>query len=261
MAKHMDVSIRDNIITLSRDQWKGNEAYISNYPGLLDAVKKYTWTYIENKHPYLNCNKLGISLHKFVLQFLYGEDRLCAMLGETNIIEHLDNNGLNCAYENLHVLSDDLNKAKAFSIDKMNATLEKNQFECIPAFITDVYYSHENKYFQLQVFFNKNIVFNKATKKFVERFIFQYDCFENLYIDWLYCFECLKREEFDPNKHHANKVYEKDVTFIELKEDEKDSVVIQRDGIYYLVIRTNKENRPVSFMTHSSFTRFEELID
>lgn len=199
-----------------------------------------------------------MSLHKFVLQFLYGKEKLDEMIGKSSIIEHLDNNGLNCTYENLHVLSSDMNKAKAFSIDKMNAALEAGKIADIPALITDVYYSHENKYFQLQVFFNKKIVFNKATNKFVESFIFHYNNFDNLFIDWLYCFECIKKEEFDVYKHHAVRVYSKNVTLIELREDEKDSTIVERDGKYYLVIRTDPEKGPVAFMDHIPFEKIED---
>lgn len=120
MPKPMDIEIEGDRIKLQREQWKSNVAYISNYLGLLDEVKKYTWTYTEEKHPYLNCSTLKVSLHKFVLQFLYGKEKLDEMIGKSNIIEHLDNNGLNCTYENLHVLSENMNKAKAFSIDKLN---------------------------------------------------------------------------------------------------------------------------------------------
>lgn len=253
----LSIQIEGERIRLEREQWRGNCAYISNYPGLLDAVQEYTWTYTEGLHPYLNCSKLGISLHKFVLQFLYGKEKLNEMLGKSNIIEHLDNNGLNCAYENLHVLSDDMNKAKAFSIDKKNAALEAGEITSIPALITDVYYSHEKKYFQLQVFFNKDIVVNTTTNKIVESFIFQYDDFESLFIDWLYCFECIKKEEFDVYKHHATKVYSKDVTLLELREDEKDATIVERDGRYYLVIRTEPQNGPVAFMNHIPFRKIE----
>lgn len=258
MPKLMDIEIDNSRIKLQRDQWQGHCAYISNYPGLLDEVRKHTWTYAENDHPYLNCSKLGVSLHKFVLQFLYGEEKLDEMLGKLNIIEHLDNNGLNCTYENLHVLSEDMNKAKAFSIDKKNAALAAGEITDIPALITDVYYSHEKKYFQLQVFFNKNIVFNKATNKVVESFIFQYNDFDSLFIDWLYCFECIKKEEFDVCKNNAVRVYSIDATLIELREDEKNATVVERDGKHYLIIRTDPEKGPVSFMNHASFKRIED---
>ena len=174
MPSPIEIKIEGDRIKLQRKQWKGNVAYISNYPGLLDEVKKYTWTYTDGKHPYLKCSASKVLLHQFVLQFLYGKEKLDEMIGKSNIIEHLDNNGLNCTYENLHVLSEDMNKSKAFSIDKKNAELEAGEMVAIPALITDVYYSHKDKHFQLQVFFNKNIVFHKATNKFVQGFIFHY---------------------------------------------------------------------------------------
>lgn len=36
-----------NMILLKRDQWKDHTATISDYPGLLDEVMKYTWTYYD----------------------------------------------------------------------------------------------------------------------------------------------------------------------------------------------------------------------
>lgn len=258
MPLPMTIEIQGDRICLQREQWKNNVAYISNYPGLLDEVKKYTWTYSEGKHPYLNCGTLKVSLHYFVLQFLYGKGKLDEMLAKSNIIEHLDNNGLNCAYENLHVLSSDLNKAKAFTIDKMNAELESGEITDIPALIKDVYYSHEHKYFQLQVFFNKNLVFNTQNKNVVESFTFLYNDFNNLFIDWLYCFECIKDERFDVCKHHAKKVYVKEAPTFELREDEKDATIIQRDGQYYLVIRTDPEKGYLAYMEH---TAYRELHD
>ena len=114
----MKTTVIGNRIELSRDQWDGHKAYISDYPGLLEAVQKYTWTYSGGEHPYLRSSKLKTSLHKFVLAFLYGAGNLEKMLLPDNIIEHLDNNGLNCSYDNLHILSSDRNKGKAFLIDK-----------------------------------------------------------------------------------------------------------------------------------------------
>ena len=43
----MDIQMVGEQIKLKREQWRGNCAYISNYPTLLDAVQEYTWTYTE----------------------------------------------------------------------------------------------------------------------------------------------------------------------------------------------------------------------
>lgn len=247
----LEISYVGSSIQLRRDQWKGNVAYISNYPGLLEEVSKYTWTYSDGDHPYLKCSKLGLSLHKFVLVFLYGKDKIEEMLSRANIIEHLDNNGLNCTYENLHVLSADLNKAKAFTIDKETAAMEN--CDTAPALITDVYYSQEEKLFQLQVFFNVDLCINLKTGAPVESFLLQYEQFTNLYIDWLYCFECMKQKEFDINKHHAWRIYERERPMIQLTDAEIDAPVIVRDGQLYIVLRTGEDGKSYSFMNHTAY--------
>lgn len=39
MPKSMNIEIEGNQVRLQREQWSGNVAYISNYPGLLEEVK------------------------------------------------------------------------------------------------------------------------------------------------------------------------------------------------------------------------------
>lgn len=218
-----------NMILLERDQWKDHTATISDYPGLLDEVMKYTWTYYESDHPYLKCGKLNTSLHKFVLAFLYGADQLNHMLNNDNIIEHLDNDGLNCAYDNLHIISADYNKAKAFTIDKERA-LEPD----IPSFITDVYYSHEKHYYQMQVFFNRDVFYNQSNGQPIEELFFQYNDFRSLYIDWVYIYGCRQQGAFDLSTFHMSRLYAKNRPIIYLTEDEQDHVFIQRDGQWFL---------------------------
>ena len=218
-----------NMILLKRDQWKDHTATISDYPGLLDEVMKYTWTYYESDHPYLKCGKLNTSLHKFVLAFLYGADQLNHMLSNDNIIEHLDNDGLNCAYDNLHIISADYNKAKAFTIDKERA-LEPD----IPSFITDVYYSHEKHYYQMQVFFNRDVFYNQSNGQPIEELLFQYNDFRSLYIDWVYIYGCRQQGDFDLSTFHMSRLYAKNRPIIYLTEDEQDHVFIQRDGQWFL---------------------------
>ena len=157
-SKVMEINKIGSIFELKRDQWRGHIARISADVALLDEVKKYTWTYSEGTHPYLRSSAIGASLHEFVLFHKYGKEHVKQMQAAGNIIEHLDNDGLNCTYENLHILSEDLNKAKAFTIDKMS----KEELDEIPAFVLDVYFSHEAGLFQLQIFFNDDVFFSKA---------------------------------------------------------------------------------------------------
>ena len=88
-------------------------------------------------------SKLNLYFHEFVLGFIYGAENIDRMQSEGNIIEHLDNDGLNCTYSNLHILSEDLNKAKAFTIDKKAAELDRSM----------EYPSYDSKYSQSHIDF------------------------------------------------------------------------------------------------------------
>ena len=61
-----------------------------------------------------------------------------------------------------------------------------------------------------------------------------------------------KNEEFDVYKHQASRVYSKDVELIELREEEKEEALVERNGKYYLIIRTDWDKAPVAFMNHTS---------
>ena len=53
-------------------------------------------------------------------------------------------------------------------------------------------------------------------------------------------------------------VYVKEAALIELREDEKDAVFVQRNGQFYLVIRTDPQNGPLAFMNHTSRIELNE---
>ncbi|MFB0919921.1 MAG: hypothetical protein QMB62_03425 [Oscillospiraceae bacterium] len=253
MPRDMEIRKSGNIYELRRDQWRGRTAQISDYPGLLDEVKKHTWTFSNGEHPYLTSGNPKVSLHKFVLSFLYGTDKVDQMLGANNIIEHLDNDGLNCTYDNLHIISSDYNKAKAFTIDK-----EKDDFSGVPLFITDVYYSHSKKYYQMQVFLNRDLYFNQSSGVPVEEFFFLYIQFSDLFLDWLDLLHCQSTGFFDVRKFHFDKVLWKERPAITLREEEKDYSVIERDGQYYLVLRTDGSDK-MAFMKKTAYRDLQEL--
>ena len=242
-----------NNIELEREQWRGEKARISNYPGLVDEVCKYTWTLSSNGHPYLRCQKLKMSLHKFVLCYIYGKERVEVILSHDNIIEHLDNDGLNCTYDNLHIISSDFNKAKAFTIDKMEPA-----YQGVPHFVTGVFFSHINHYYQMQVFFNDNVYFDYRDSKKpipVEEFFFLYSDFENLYIDWLYVLSCREGGLFDIRKMHAGSVLAKNRPLIEISEEERDHVIIERNGEIYLNLSTSGDRLAV--LSKASYKNLE----
>lgn len=252
--KTMDIKKVGNTYELQREQWRGHVAKISADDDLLDEVKKYTWTYSEGTHPYLRNSTIGASLHEFVLFHKYGKEHVKQMQAAGNIIEHLDNDGLNCTYENLHILSDDLNKAKAFTIDKMS----KEETEGIPAFVLDVYYSHEEGFFQLQIFFNDDMYFNKETQKAVEMFLCKYQKFDDLYINWFYLLNSRSDRAFEISKFHASQIYAKERPYIRVTPEEANSPMIMRDGVWYLNLDAKVDGKSMTFLNHTSMRKIDD---
>ena len=234
-------------IELKRNLWGERRAFISDYPGLLDEVLKYTWTLKSGNHTYLWNAKLNMYLHKFVLAFLYGQNNVENMLANENIIEHLDNDGLNCIYDNLHIISSDYNKAKAFTIDK-----ELSKHDTIPSYVTDAYYSHTKKLYQIQVLFNRNVFFEQRSGIPIASLFFQYCEFATLYIDWLYLLESRAKGEFRIETIHANRIFAEKRPIIVLREDEKDHVVIERNGHFYLHLNPDGGDK-MAFLEKSAY--------
>lgn len=245
MPDEMRAEILASKIVLKRDQWQGNSAYITNYPGLLEYIQKYTWTY---QNGYLRSNKLNKFLHWTVLAFLYNAEKLDTMLEYSNIIEHLDHNGLNCCYENLHILSSDYNKAKAFTIDKAQTPM-------LPAYITDVFYDHDKNYYQMQITFNDNMYFSKTTHIPIEAFFAQYSSFKDLFLDWLYIIHS-EGSIFGIQKFHYTKLYIKERPLIQLKPEEENNTIIKRDGEIILLLSTNPEK--LACMLKTSYRKIDE---
>ena len=254
MPRPMEITEIGDVYELKRDQWRGNTARISNDPKLLEEVRKYTWTYSEGKHPYLRCSKLGVSLHEFVLGHIYGNENVKQMLAEGNIIEHLDNNGLNCTYENLHILSEDLNKTKAFSIDKKNKEDDSMPY---PAYVLDVYYLHNKKQFQMQIFMNDDILFDYQTGTAIEMCICKYTNFEELFPDWFYLLYNRIMRTFDIAKLHASQTICKQRTMISgLSPDEINNQLIIRDGVLYINLDAKVNGVPPS-VRHTALRKIE----
>lgn len=248
---------------LSRPQWGENKAYISDYPGLLNKVLKHTWTYKKGNHPYLSTNikstdgkKHPVYLHKFVLNHLYGTENLDEMLKPDNIIEHLDNNGLNCSYDNLHILSADNNKAKAFKIDKAPIP----SFTTVQTFVTGVYYSHKKKYYQVQMVFNRDALYHKLDEKIIPIecvYLFYYD-FDQLYIDWLNIMKFKKADKFDFGVLRPNKSAFQDRPQLELTEEEKKGSIVVRNGVPYLLLKTEGDDG-LAFIVKTAYRNLEQI--
>lgn len=89
-------------------------------------------------------------------------------------------------------------------------------------------------------------------------FFFQYDSFNNLFIDWMYVFECRESGVVDIRKFHADRVFAKNRPQIVIKPEEQDYVIIQRDGQYYLRLCTDP-GKGLSIILKTGYTDLENI--
>ena len=236
--KDMVIEKNGNTLILKRAQWKNREAYISDYPGLLEAVCKHTWSFSDS---YLKSAYHNMSLHKFVLCYRYGETVINNIISEGKIIEHLDNNGLNCSYENLHIVSSRDNKMKAFSpIDARRANDSR-----IPLFTIDVFYSHnslENGYYQVQIYLNDSCRW-RYKGEFISGMLFLiYTDFQDLMTDWIYLIKRRVSGELDIQKLKPSRRFiHPGYRFIRTPE-EIGRPIIEREGQLYFEPSLDSKN-------------------
>lgn len=261
-SKDIKIEKIGDIYELSRPQWGDHRARISVYPGLLQKVCRHTWTYRRGEHPYLTTvmrgedgRKHSVSLHKFVLDHLYGTQRLTEMLNPGMIIEHLDNDGLNCTYTNLHILPEEYNKAKAFTIDKEQG----KPLTEIPAFIVDPFNAYKKGYFQMQVTFNENLLARVSGEEIipVESLYLIYKNFTDLYSDWIRIIKFKQAHLFNIGELRPDGLTVNVRPQFELTEEEKKGFICQRDGKLYLILHTGEdESGGRLFVTR---TRYQDI--
>ena len=90
------------------------------------------------------------------------------------------------------------------------------------------------------------------------RIFFQYGSFNNLFIDWLYVFECRESGVVDIRKFHADRVFAKNRPQIVIKPEEQDHVIIQRDGQCYIRLCTDPE-KGLSIISKTGYADLENI--
>ena len=104
-------------IIISRDDW---QAITTNHRDLYSIVSKKEWR--KDSHGYIVNSSLGY-LHRYVMQFWYGEEMLHEMTKCGFVVDHLNNNPEDCRLSNLEFLRKAYNTAKGqvFDVDSKNA--------------------------------------------------------------------------------------------------------------------------------------------
>lgn len=102
-------------VSFFKEGWN-SVAHIDNVPDLVELVKKNKWA---DNNGYLYCSKLKKYLHRIVVEYKIGKEKLAELTAEGFVVDHLNNDEkYNCRLNNLHIISSDLNIAKGHTVDK-----------------------------------------------------------------------------------------------------------------------------------------------
>lgn len=228
MEDELQVKYRgEDHLVLRREQWKGREAQISASDELLEEIKKFHWTLRGSaEHPYLSTKSNGelTYLHTFVLRWLYGDKQFNEMSKEM-VIDHLDNDGLNCSFENLCLTSNAWNVAKGQIVD------DDGRWTSIPDYIVDAFYLHDQKCYQVQISFNRCMF--QFCNQGVATICLKYCNQSTMITDWMYLNSCLKEKQI-PNIERLREdcivAYD---FFMNFDNVPKEQMFVEKDGKLY----------------------------
>ncbi|MCM1009166.1 MAG: HNH endonuclease [Ruminococcus flavefaciens] len=171
MKKQMIFEEQGDVVTFYKEGWH-SVGQIDNIPKIVEMVKTHSWY---DKNGYLYCSALSDYLHRLVMQYKIGKDKLDTLTRQGFIVDHLNNDARhNCRLDNLHILSADVNKAKGYTVDK------DIQAVWLKAGI-GLYLLSNNEY-QIAIGFNeKTMIKVESQYKDVSRLYLNFDNFDKCY--------------------------------------------------------------------------------
>jgi hypothetical protein len=113
---------------------------------LFKIVSSVSW-HVKKSH-YIYSSQYKKYLHQVVMEYWYGQECCQKMYENGFVIDHLDNNGLNCQYENLEFLWERKN------LHLKGNVFDKTQREQIPIAAVSIYKRRNGEY-QITIGFNK----------------------------------------------------------------------------------------------------------
>ncbi|HOV28305.1 MAG TPA: HNH endonuclease [Pseudobacteroides sp.] len=177
-AKDQKVTHDNETITISRPCFK-SLAFASYTKELFEMISSVTWSVSRSKtgKEYIKSSKYGL-LHQLVIAYFYGEDVLKEAYDDDYVIDHLDNNGYDCVYENLALIPKKENSAKGLTYD----IERKDSIDNISINITRDF---DTKEFQISVMFNKpyNIILNSDSIPIMKLYLRYGVDFKTAFID------------------------------------------------------------------------------
>lgn len=221
--------VNGDTITIMRDGWD-ELAFATYREDYFDELSTHTWGLVNG---YLYNSTLGGYLHRYMMAKWYSEDVLKDLTGKGYVVDHLNNNHLDCRITNLEFLKKNRNTAKGQYFDTEASQLrERLAVSLFKDFSTGCY--------QITIGCNDTIVRTDAngSKHYINEIKLLYDKdYPIVILDAeaiLTEYESSGRISLSHLRHCD--IREHEATILELTEEEKNRAFVFRDGVPYLVI-------------------------
>ena len=226
--------VHNDEIWIMREGWK--QAALATYrEDYYNEITTHSWSLNAGGYP---CNTaLGGTLHRYIISKWYGEEVLKEMTQKGYIVEHMNNNHMDCRISNLEFMKSNRNRAKGQYFDKESKEL-RNQIA------VNIFKDFSTNNYQITIGCNANIKhLNEAgEEKNVNVIKLLYNCAYSIVV--LDAEQILtqydEQGQFDLRNMNCIDYKIIEAPDIILSEEEKDKVMIERDGHQYLVIGNGK---------------------
>lgn len=229
MPKDTKFEIQGNDLILWRNDWRAVTTYCAEY---YDKIAGREWR--KDNNGYIVNSSFG-SLHRHVMRLWYGKEVLNDMTQKGYVVDHMNNDHTDCRISNLEFLKKAYNTAKgqAFDVDakELKWRIAVNLFK---DFSTGCY--------QITIGCNDTIIFKDADgkEKYVNVIRLLYNCDYSIVVNDA---ENILREydtigTISLNCTHACGIRIETAPIFQLTDEEKNSSIIWRGGVPYLVLGT-----------------------
>lgn len=234
MASKNTFEINGNTVSINREGWN-SLAFATYREDYYDEMTKYTWSINDGGYP-ANAT-LGGGLHRYMIAKWYGQDVLDDLTAKGYVVDHMNNNHMDCRISNLEFLKHNRNVAKGMYLDKESKQMEHR-------LALSLFKDFKTKCYQITIGCNDSIVTKDAGGQahYINAIKLLYNCDYSLVI--LDAESILTQyEESDCFSLKGLRYCDKriiEAPAIELTEEEKKQPFVVRNGVTYLVIGNGK---------------------
>lgn len=222
-------SIHGDTVTITREEW--DRVALATYrEDYYDELSTHTWS-ISNGYP--SNSKLGGGLHRYMMAKWYGDDLLKVLTEKDYVVDHMNNNRMDCRISNLEFLKRSRNVAKGMYLDKEAEEMrDRIAVSIFKDFTTECY--------QITIGCNDHIVSidENGKKHSIDSIKLLYNCNYSLVVldaeAILTQYESERRFTLENLRHVDIKINIS--KYIDLTEEEKNSGLIFRNGQPYLIV-------------------------